>query len=358
MHSKYSIRRAIKHALGDQGALLYRKVATIYISIAELLLRPLFYLANSLIILEYDDTKKTDGVGAQLQRILGISALSSRYGFSYKSSKISNLAIHPLDPYKTQQELITFLDGLNAKFKIPSRGKYQDFNKHVQINALSLSKLAQVSIEAIFTRKRILLSVVEPYPVLEIDPNFYLLAILQLTNYFQLQTSTKNEDSKLKIVIHHRYGVGGMAVQKGELTPREMPINYFKECISYIVNKHGVENISSIHVLTDAPRINLEFTPPDGQADLWENSPKFIDEKLQITGSNLDELFVFKGIPTNITSGGDPLAAIDEMATADYLIMSRSSLSYVGALLNRNGTVIYPALFWHKPLTTWLQNIS
>jgi len=41
------------------------------------------------------------------------------------------------------------------------------------------------------------------------------------------------------------------------------------------------------------------------------------------------------------------------MATADALVMSRSSYSYVAAILNANGIVVYHP-FWHSPLKEWL----
>jgi hypothetical protein len=126
----------------------------------------------------------------------------------------------------------------------------------------------------------------------------------------------------------------------------------------FLVKKHGVEKILEITVLSDAPQINLEFTPPANQGDLWKSSPKFVDEKLQVKGVNLESLFIYPGIKTQIISGGDPMLALDAMAHAHFLIMSRSSLSYVGALLNSRGQVIFPPLFWHKPLKRWLQNIG
>jgi len=35
--------------------------------------------------------------------------------------------------------------------------------------------------------------------------------------------------------------------------------------------------------------------------------------------------------------------------------MSRSSVSYVGALLNSEGKIYYPPDFWHNPLKKWVK---
>ena len=50
---------------------------------------------------------------------------------------------------------------------------------------------------------------------------------------------------------------------------------------------------------------------------------------------------------------GDPIEALEAMATADLLMMSRSSFSYVAAILNEEGIVIYHP-FWHSPLPEWI----
>ena len=64
-------------------------------------------------------------------------------------------------------------------------------------------------------------------------------------------------------------------------------------------------------------------------------------------------MFRSAGYKVSIQFGGDPLDTIRDMASADYLIMARSSLSYIGGILNRNGTVYAAPDFWHKSLPSW-----
>jgi hypothetical protein len=52
--------------------------------------------------------------------------------------------------------------------------------------------------------------------------------------------------------------------------------------------------------------------------------------------------------------GGDPLQGLIAMSEADILIISRSSYSYVGGLLNLSGKVIIPPGFWHTKLNSWV----
>jgi hypothetical protein len=42
-----------------------------------------------------------------------------------------------------------------------------------------------------------------------------------------------------------------------------------------------------------------------------------------------------------------------KLATADILVMSRSSFSYLAGILNRNGVIMYHP-FWHRPLSPWI----
>ena len=50
---------------------------------------------------------------------------------------------------------------------------------------------------------------------------------------------------------------------------------------------------------------------------------------------------------------GDPIETLRRMATAEALVLSRSSYSYVAAILNANCIVVYHP-FWHSPLKEWL----
>ena len=50
---------------------------------------------------------------------------------------------------------------------------------------------------------------------------------------------------------------------------------------------------------------------------------------------------------------GRAIECIGGLATADVLVMSRSSLSYLGAILNRNGIVLYHP-FWHGAPSSWM----
>ena len=50
----------------------------------------------------------------------------------------------------------------------------------------------------------------------------------------------------------------------------------------------------------------------------------------------------------------DPIETLEALATADFLIMSKSSFSYLAALFNQEGKSLY-APFWHPSMADWVQ---
>jgi hypothetical protein len=55
--------------------------------------------------------------------------------------------------------------------------------------------------------------------------------------------------------------------------------------------------------------------------------------------------------PFELHLNGDPLDALQNMISSDILVMSKSSFSYVAALMHP-GPVIYEP-FWHRPMSHW-----
>ena len=108
-----------------------------------------------------------------------------------------------------------------------------------------------------------------------------------------------------------------------------------------------------IYIFTDAPQEDLKFIPKNNQKVHWEGTPGFVEGNLYVRGNDLRKSFQSKGLGVEVVSGGDPIEAIAIMSQASYLIISRSSLSYVAGLLNRTGSVYYAADFWHPKPSTW-----
>ena len=56
----------------------------------------------------------------------------------------------------------------------------------------------------------------------------------------------------------------------------------------------------------------------------------------------------------NVVRDMDPLGAVKLMSQADHFFMSNSALSLLGAVLNRNGLVVFPPKMEMSPNYSWL----
>jgi hypothetical protein len=146
--------------------------------------------------------------------------------------------------------------------------------------------------------------------------------------------------------------VGGLAVQKGEQISREVESRFYLGLSSDIYDTYGAK-VNEFLIFTDSPPNNLNYSPPKTQHDLWITSPKFEEGVMSISGLDIAEVFSDFPVKPSVHYGGDPILALRVMAGADLLIMSRSSFSYVAAILNTKGSIYYPSKFWHKPLPKW-----
>jgi len=299
------------------------------------------------IALTYWNTSKADGVGAQVQRILAIRALSSSLHLGYLHTAIKSLAIHPLDSYQNDDEMEVFLLKLNHEFWMHnSEESFAENLRELQTKTLTFSFLFSCILKSVFSKRQILVKLVEPYPVSEHDPHLYE-GILQFLPNFVVPPKTN-----VVVAIHYRRGVGGFAVQRGERVSREIPGVYFARLAKEIIDTQESTEIKLL-VFTDSPIEDAIFTPPSNQSHLWTNSTSFSDGKMHVLGLDIEDVFRGISVDVKVIYGGDPLDVIKNLASADHLILSRSSFGYVGAILNYQGRVYFPSLFWHAPMKGW-----
>jgi len=309
-------------------------------------------------ILTYDNCKKQDGVGAQIQRIFAIYTLADRFRLNYLHSPIISLAIHPLDNYQTQEELEMFLKKLNCAVTL-QEGIRLRFDRTVVINSLDIYRLFWISFTDKIMRRTSLLKIIEPYSIVDHFPDQYSRVLKGLKcDYFKQKTDLKKPNSTVTMVVHYRRGVGGFVIQPGESISRELDFNYYFESVKDILKDLPDKNGLIVKVLSDAPDEDFYFEPNKNQEYLWKDTPRFIDGRVLVKGIKIREQIQDFGIPCEFIVGGDPLEALRIMSQAKFLIMSRSSLSYVGAILNPEGTIVFEGCFWHKPMTSWKIQVS
>jgi hypothetical protein len=305
------------------------------------------FILKPKIVLTYANSPKPDGVGAQLQRIFAIRSLADTLRLGYKHTPISSVAVHPLDPYQTVEEMKIFVSRLNQEFLIKD-SKFDDTVDLVEyeVRELTFSRLFLCILKCSIRKKQTLIKCVEAYSIVERDPKIYSKLIQFLPNYIPLHSAAKT------LAIHYRRGVGGLSVQHGEKISREITSSYFVS-ISKKIMHQSMDKSLKLVIYTDSPPADLIFSPPPNQLNLWENSLRFNGREMQIIGLDLEKIFEDISSSVEVVYGGDPLDVIKALASADHLVLSRSSFGYVAGLLNNHGEIYFPSEFWHIPKQGW-----
>jgi len=296
----------------------------------------------------YANDKKTDGLGAQLQRVVAIRALAMRLKMNYLHSRVAALTIHPLDSLENETQVDQFLEKVDNYFHLESSIEATWAEEEIYLPSLTVFTLVRIVLRNVIRRNNVLIRVIEPYAVMELRPQDYKRVIPFFYNF------PYSESSNDEIVMHYRYGVGDSVIQPGEKLPRQMQLTYFRNIIQSIP-KESLIKIRALRVLTDAPEFETSFTPQTDQVHLWEGTPNFHNGSVVIKPFSFQEDLGDLGLDLKVSFGGDAVDSILRMSNCKVLILSRSSLSYVGALFNQRAALIYFAPdFWHPRMKSWI----
>ena len=300
------------------------------------------------VYLTYNNESIKDGVGAQILRIVALRGISKHFKLGYVHSGIRDLTVTQLDPAQARHEIDAYVRHLNEIFFFES-DYHQVFDEIHDVYNLSRRTLLRQSLRSIFLRKIILLRVTVPYYFTNKKPGIYK-SILSLLPDFTSERSTE----KPKIVIHFRAGADPLHIDTGKSEARFITIDYFEQVVFKILANHPLSRYD-VCLLTDAPAQPFHYSPPADQLHLWEKTGyKVKDGSIEIKALDLEGRGISRIPGFRVVHGGDPIAALKEMSTADFLIMSRSTLSFLGALLNQSGKIIYPPRFGSEPLAGWI----
>lgn len=306
----------------------------------------------------FDSTAVADGFGAQFHRICSLIHASNLIQGEIQRPRISQVAIHPLDPYKSITEMETFLVNANTNLfgssKFSHNPTSEDKEKLIRkrIDSLNISTLIKLRIKYCFSGEEILLTCKDAHAVADAFPNSYQASLVP---FFEFLIDT-NAETNNTIVLHIRQGHGNFAVYPGQKISRELPIEYFDSILDSIISTTDVLNHDLI-ILTDAPIKDMTFSPPPQQEYLWEGMPGYDGVTLTHLGRDLEQHFKFKYSrqfsDIKLIRDIDPVGMIHLMTRADFLGVSRSSLSFIAGILNSDGVVFAPPDFWHPSPKLW-----
>lgn len=305
------------------------------------------------IALSNDTKSKIDGTGAQIQRMISIIALSRFIKVPFHQNLFVDVSVHPLDPFQDSVSKNVFIKQMNDLFTLRSL-PMQRASKVLHFPTLTGWKLLRTAIQSFLSKDVFVLHVVEPYPITDEFHDISMDLIDYFPNWLEFVEIFKQNYNQPIVSMHYRQGVGGLAIYPGQKIPRELSPQYF--LLKLIEISGNNINDLSVQLFTDAPLEDMLYEPPREQFSHWEGSPGFTDGIMTIKGNNLHNFFNHNGVEVTIHTGGNPLEAIAIMSVSDILITSRSSLSYVGGLLNLHGKIVAADGFWHPTPSTWYAN--
>jgi hypothetical protein len=315
------------------------------------LARFLFSSSRCTVILSNDTTSKIDGTGAQIQRLICLHALSAELGLDFLQNLFVDVSVHPLDPFQDPLAKDAFIRQMNDLFELPNRGEVGPM-RIIDLKTLSAWSLLRITIASLRDNEPIRLNVVEPYPITDAYPDIAFRRSHIFPKWEEFANFLVQDFQRPFVSIHYRQGVGGAVLYPGQKIPRELPPTYFYLKLRELITEYDPS--PSVYLFTDAPVSDITYKPDVQQHYQWDGTPGFIDGIMEIKGNDLSRFFQERNVEVKVHIGGNPLEAIAIMSKSNYLITSRSSLSYVAGLLNASGTIVASDGFWHPSPSSWI----
>lgn len=288
------------------------------------------------IALTRDNTILTDGAGSQLQRHYCTYALARFLNIAYIHSPLLRISYHGFSPFEKNQADLELITRYNQTFSIPSDMELPKNRIVHQIHHCHLDNITLIQEEAKKTREFHLIKAGFPYPICNQHPEM-LECIKKVTPF-------KKPSSLLFRVAIHVRGGDLLPLDSYRLLPNSYYINTVKT-ITTILDKLGIPFVCELH--TELAKCSF-VTPP------LNHGPEYRIEKRVTRNQEMNQLEDFQVIP-NLKKyiDHDPIKTLELMATADLLVMSRSSFSYLPAILNKKGIIVYHP-FWHVAPMEWI----
>jgi hypothetical protein len=298
----------------------------------------IFATKSDLVGVTYANDKHTDGAGSQLQRIYGVYAVSRLLNLSYIHSPLLKLDYQGLAALENNSSNQDVVSQYNQIFNIPSDIELPKSFITRDVHNLTIRTIEQLKKEAKSKNTFILAKVLYPYKIADAYPDAY--QYVKGVSPFSYRQKT----SVIRIAMH---------VRRGELfvvdSDRMLPNKYYisvAQGIRKIFDELQLNYVFELH--TELPTKSFVVTPSHHGIVNRISDSVVVDPQ----SSKIED---FDSIP-NLEKfiNADAIETIQKMASSDVLIMSHSSFSYLGAVLNVNGVIIYHE-FWHSMLKEWLR---
>lgn len=285
--------------------------------------------------LTYDNQALADGAGAQIQRILSIYLIANYYNVNYIHSGIARMTYQGAKCLEENRSDPEQMEGYNSLILLPSDPAPALFDA-----AYKVFDISPELIEEYKNKPQNTLFVIQFAGTL-IDANPHILAQPILNFPWAKRPSLKGRP--IHVAVH---------VRRGELfvvdSERMLPNSYYVECINALASLFQKYSLPyEIHLHTEVLTKPTLITPSHHGICERVNTPKLVTPQ----DSHMED---FEGIPNLVLHINEhPMEALKALATADILVASRSSFSYVAGIIKQGGVVFFHP-FWHSLAPGWI----
>lgn len=284
-----------------------------------------------MLYLTYDNTKHTDGAGAQIQRILSIYMIAKYYNIGYIHTPLYQLDYQGLKCLEENKPDILQIDMYNDLFKLEGTANALIDETH-EVSSITDNILMKYK---------------------NADKNT-LLKITYGDGLIDSNTSIFNESPKLNWISNIPSTPLNVAIhiRRGELyvveSNRMLPNSYYINCMKSLKTLLDTNNIPFVfHIYTEVPTKSINITPSHHGIMNRIKQPVTIKPE----DNHLEEFKCFESINYHINES--PVNALIDLTNSDILLASRSSFSYVAAILKKKGVVLFHP-FWHCLSKSWI----
>lgn len=291
--------------------------------------------------ISYDSESLQDGAGAQLQRVIGVYAISQFFRIGYIHNPLVEILVHPADGVNSVEDYDLYRDEINELINFESSALTTNIDQSIKVAHLGVKQFFFYLIRYKFSKVHLHLIVLHPYHLLDRFP--------RILKEFKRKNPKPLSQFSNCIAIHVRQsGPTDEFVLRGEKKTRNLPSDYYIAKLEEIRASLGDQEFYShrLVVVTDELDANLRFTAYGGQEILWESAGYPLEGRGFRVHDGRKSLQIKELFPHGeIHRGGSPAQAIKTLGGSDFLIMSRSSLSVVAYLLSRKCKGIAPPDF-------------
>jgi hypothetical protein len=218
----------------------------------------------------------------------------------------------------------------------------------------SLKQFCKILVQSVFSRKSILIKICLPFSIIERYPDWYDEAgreVRKNPSYSELKI-------KNQVTVHIRYGYKPIVGTNQASAPRFLPLEYYPTALKEILRMQNLDFNVPIVVQTDIPEKSGTWKPFQKERLAELQAIGYHSHENQFNFETIDLNQYFKEFSNVTIKYCDTfIDALEEMSTSKYLLMSRSSFSYIAGIINPHNVYI-PKGHGHAKLQRWFWDFS